>query len=259
MLAVWFGHAYVARPGADPGLSARVRERYPRVTDVRPLHNAPPLSTADHRVCNITGTVVFDTALADGLPAGIRPRALPPPWAAHTVSTIFGNLCFRPHAREALFSGVRRARHVLALARLLHRGQLRSIALHRFDVDASLGRHVQVTHECFMENAGRALFGGLLLTVPRTEELANIVILQFPDVAGLVAAAAALGLVAGEGAVGARWESARGAAQVTRSGHVKLRLNWPEALAVRPDELSAVQDDVRRVCALLTEILRALC
>lgn len=226
---------------------------------------AQPLSSARSSVCNITGLANFDRTAAAGVFEEIHNSAalfLSHPWNSHVVHTIFGNLRYRLPVSETQFSGVRDASHILALASLVHKGRILDVTLHRFDVDSSLGLYVQVSHCCFMERVGREILGGCLQVVPRTEELANVIILQFPRVRDLVHRAMALGMLPASDAAAcedALWDNARASAQITRIGHVKMRFNWTTPLNVRVETLGDIQAKVKAMCELFTLVLRCLC
>jgi hypothetical protein len=208
----------------------------------------------------MTGVMCFDGDVTETLVPGLVLQPLPTPRDTRSLSTIFGNASFRDRSPEAMFLGVRQPSHLLALARLLSRATLVGATLHRFDVDASLGRQIQVAHGGFIEVVGPAIFRGLVEAVPRTEELSNAVLLHFPDVGALLRAAAEKGLVPTppDELGDAIWHHVRGAAQITRVGHVKLRLNWPEPPYVDPGALEAARRAVVLVCDHLVAVLRAL-
>ena len=262
--AVYFSSLYVARPCGEPvALPPRVASLLPGEGRRQLLSGLPRPGTRSCVVCNVTGTLCFDGDVGAGLVPGLAAgavQALPAPWNALSINTIFGNLNFRERSSEAMFLGVRKAQHLLALSRLVFSGGLLGVTLHRFDIDTSLGRHVQVAHGCFMEFVGAALFHGLIEPAPRTEEIANVVLLQFPDVGRLLSDAAAEGLVppVPDEIKNALWENVRGAAQITRVGHVKLRLNWPSPPTIDPVELEHTQLAVLLVCDHLVHVLHAI-
>jgi hypothetical protein len=259
--AIYFSTLYVSRPrGEAPNLAPCVAALVGAEGRRQPLGDPPRPRTASSVVCNMTGAMCFDGDVDQQLVPGLEPQPLPMPWDARSLSTIFGNVSFRARSPEAMFLGVRQPNHLLALARVLCRGNLCGITLHRFDVDAGLGRHVQVAHGCFLEVVAAAVFRGLVEPVPRTEEISNAVLLHFPDVGTLLRAAAAKGLAPPPPAEldGALWADARGAAQITRVGHVKLRLNWPDPPSVEPGALEEARRAVVLVCDHLVAVLRAL-
>jgi hypothetical protein len=95
--------------------------------------------------------------------------------------------------------------------------------------------------------------------MPRTEEVSNAILLQVPHAGAMLARAA---LVLGtdahpESAV----DAARVSVQITRAGHVKMRLSWAAPVVLAPDceQLQRAAAQVRDLVLALTRVLCALC
>ncbi len=158
--------------------------------------------------------------------------------------------------------GLRALEHALAVSRLLHRGALRQLRVERWGMDNFLGRHVQVAQGCLLEHFARRVLGDAVCVMPRTEEVSNVILLQVPHAGRLLARAAAAGLAA-ETDEESGVHSARVSMQITRVGHVKMRLSWAEPVVLcgplHSAQLEHTGAQVRALVLALTRVLRALC
>lgn len=169
--------------------------------------------------------------------------------------------------------GLRALEHALAVSRVLHRGALRELRVERWGTDNFLGRHVQVAQGCLLEHSVRRVLGDTVCVMPRTEEVSNVILLQVPHAGRLLSRAAAAAGLAPEGceacggddaeAGGDDVRAARVSVQITRAGHVKMRLSWAQPVvlhgALSSARLKRTATQVRALVRALTRVLRALC
>lgn len=278
--AIYYGNCFVVRETStgddNAGPHPCLRKLFGPHTRRFLLQTPRQLHRAIQTIYDITALVEFDRPAREGVWPAMHERAERVnalPVQACTINTVFGNASYQPDSGNVQIMGCRSFRYVVAAARLVHAGHVEGVQLQRFGVDDSLGCMVQVSHACFLERVTVALFPGVATVVPRTEELSNAVLLHIEHAGLFLRRAREKGLAERPSTqdtstqhtrhppvTGSRGAEAAVSVQVTRTGHVKLRLSWCRALCFEPDaDLCAAEDELLTLAGELMAVLRHMC
>ena len=232
------------------------------------MAGAAPLAATEYAVCNVTCLCSFSCAKGEGVIPEVHATAgcfVQHPWSAFMVHTVLGNACYQLDSPRVQMMGLRSLEHALGVGALLHTGRVRGLQVQNYGVDSNLGCYIQVSHGCFMERAIEVLFPSEVAVVPRTEELSNVVLLHIADAAAFLLAAHKLGMI--DDFERHTLPCTKVSVQVTKVGHVKLRLSWGDTFSVElPEEvaeadvtLKSIGAAVEQFCQLMVTVLRCLC
>jgi hypothetical protein len=220
-------------------------------------------SCKQQSICNITCLIDFDSNNFDSLHAGVHGKVcnyIAQPWVGHSMNTIFGTAFYREKEHQVHCSGMRRVEHAVALCGMLRRGPMEHIAMLQATMDTAIGKFVQVTDDSFLLRVARHCFKEVLQIMPRTEENANMLYLQVPNLLQFIKCAEQLKMISSDDvlctvlAADIELQHIKLCLQITKIGHVTHRYIWKKVCfqALQTGERSASQSNESNISSSST-------
>lgn len=191
----------------------------------------------ERSICNITCQIDFERSNMDSLHTGVHDKVCSytaQPWVGHSMNTIFGTAFYRGKEHQVHCSGMRRVEHAVALCGMLRRGSMEHIAMLQATMDTAIGKFVQVTDDSFLLRVARHCFKEVIHVMPRTEENANMLYLQVPNLLQFIKCAEQLKMISSDDvlhtvlAADIELQHIKLCLQITKIGHVTHRYIWKE-------------------------------